>query len=154
MKTTIAARLSLFCLVALAAVCRNFTFAQERGRGDGSGGSPRPNLALVAKPSASFASGDTTVNALNDGFEPRNSRSRGRGNSYGNWPRQGTQWVEYEWSQPISTRRIEVYWWADGQGVGLPVESRLLYWKDDEFVPVTNAKGLGVERDEFNATTF
>ncbi len=108
----------------------------------------------MAKPSASFVSGDTTVNALNDGYEPRSSRSRGRGNSYGNWPRQDTQWVEYEWSQPISTNRIEVYWWADGQGVGLPVASRLLYWNENEFVPVDNAEGLGVERDQFNTTTF
>jgi DUF1680 family protein len=111
-------------------------------------------MALVAKPSASFASGDTTVSALNDGYEPRNSRSRGRGNSYGNWPRRGTQWVEYEWSQPISTNKIDVYWWADGQGVGLPVASRLLYWNDSEFVPVENAEGNGVERDQFNTTSF
>ena len=144
MKTLVAAGLSLLGVVALAAVCTNLSLAQERGR-RGSGGSPGANLALVAKPSASFASGDTTVNALNDGYEPRNSRSRGRGNSYGNWPRQDTQWVEYEWSQPISTNRIEVYWWADGQGVGLPVASRLLYWDGDEFVPVDNAEGLGVE---------
>ena len=47
------------------------------------------------------------------------SRDRRRG-SYGNWNRTGTQWVEYEWTQPISTNKIDVYWWADGQGVGLP----------------------------------
>src|SRR5262245_7879057 len=68
------------------------------------------NLASVAKPSASFTSGDTRVDALNDGREPRNSRG-GRGGSYGNWPRRDTQWVEYEWPQAISTNRIEVYWW-------------------------------------------
>ena len=153
MKTSVSVGLSLICLVCARGRLHQSQPAKERGR-RGSGASPGANLALVAKPSASFASGDTTVNALNDGYEPRNSRSRGRGNSYGNWPRQDTQWVEYEWSQPISTNKIDVYWWADGQGVGLPVASRLLYWNDGEFVPVDNAEGLGVDRDQFNTTTF
>src|SRR5262245_14311700 len=85
------------------------------------------NLAVVAKPSSSFASGDTSVTALNDGHEPRASRDRRRG-SYGNWNRTGTQWVQYDWSQPISTNKIDVYWWADGQGIGLPEGCRLKYW--------------------------
>ena len=48
------------------------------------------NLAGAAEPSSSYVSGDTTLGALHDGDEPRNSRVRGRG-SYGNWPRKGTQ---------------------------------------------------------------
>src|SRR5579863_9256737 len=77
------------------------------------------NLAWAATPSASYTSGDTTTAALNDGFDPRNSADTRHG-SYGNWNRTGTQWVQYDWSKPISTGRIEVYWWADGQGVHLP----------------------------------
>src|SRR5207302_10631056 len=91
--------------------------------------------------------------ALNDGFTPRSSRDNRRG-SYGNWPRQGTQWVQYEWSQPISTKQIEVYWWDDRQGVRLPKASRLKFWDGKEFVPVQNAVGLGVAGDQFNTTTF
>src|ERR1043166_3142755 len=83
--------------------------------------------ALVATPSSSFVSGDTRNAALNDGLAPRSSRDNRRG-SYGNWPRQGTQWVQYEWSQPISTKQIEVYWWADRQGVRLPKASRRKFW--------------------------
>src|SRR6476469_9675300 len=85
------------------------------------------NLALVAAPSSSYVSGDTRNSALNDGVTPRSSRDNRRG-SYGNWNRQGTQWVEYEWTQPISTRQIEVFWWDDRQGVHLPKASRLKYW--------------------------
>src|SRR4051812_27282478 len=66
-----------------------------------------PNLAVVATPSALYASGDSTVTALNDGFTPRNSAD-GRHHTYGNWPRTDTQWVQYEWSQPISTKQIDV----------------------------------------------
>ena len=53
------------------------------------------NLALVATPSTSFASGDTSVTALNDGFTPRSSRD-GSHKTYGNWPRTDTEWVQYE----------------------------------------------------------
>ncbi len=111
------------------------------------------NLAAVAKPSASYVSGDTSVDALNDGFEPRNSRDR-RPRSYGSWNRTGTQWVQYEWSQPISTSKIDVYWWADRRGVNAPKASRLLYWDGNSFVPVKNPSGLGVEENKFNTTTF
>jgi DUF1680 family protein len=111
------------------------------------------NLATVATPSSAFASGDTRDSALNDGFTPRSSRDARRG-SYGNWPRQGTQWVQYEWSQPISADKIDVYWWDDRQGVRLPKASRLLYWDGNDFVPVKNASGLGVAGDSFNTTTF
>ncbi len=75
--------------VAFAAFLATTTWAQN---------SNAPvNLALVAKASASFVSGDTSVAALNDGYTPRNSRDNRRG-SYGNWNRTGTQWVEYDWS--------------------------------------------------------
>src|SRR5262249_46654535 len=74
------------------------------------------NLAVVATPGGSYVSGDTSYAALNDGNTPQDSRERGPG-SYGNWPRHGTNWVEYTWSQPICTARIEVYWWDDHRGV-------------------------------------
>ena len=109
------------------------------------------NLALVAKPSTSFASGDTTVNALNDGFTPRSSWDASH-KTYGNWPRTDTEWVQYEWSQPISTKQVDVYWWADGQGVGVPKACRVEYWDGSKFVPVNGAIGLGLERNEFNTS--
>ncbi len=107
----------------------------------------------VATPSSSYVSGDTTLAALNDGFDPRNSQDRSR-RSYGNWPRRGTQWVQYDWAQPISTNRIEVYWWNDHRGVRIPKACRLLYWDGKGFVAVPNAKGLGVEESRYNTTTF
>jgi DUF1680 family protein len=113
----------------------------------------RVNMAVVATPSSSFASGDTRNEALNDGFNPRNSRDTRRG-TYGNWPRTGTQWVQYEWSQPISTKQSEVYWWDDRGGVRVPKASRLLYWDGAKFAPVANAEGLGVEADKYNSTSF
>ena len=111
------------------------------------------NLAPAATALASNVSGDTSLEALNDGYTPRNSRDNRRG-SYGNWPHTRTQWVEYDWSQPVSTKQIEVYWWDDHQGVRLPKASRVKYWDGDKFIEITGASGLGVEGDRFNVTTF
>ena len=114
---------------------------------------PAVNLAMVAKAVASQVSGDTALAALNDGYTPRNSADNRRG-SYGNWPHTGTQWVEYEWNQPISTKGIEVFWWDDGRGVRLPKMCRVKFWDGTDYRVVTNAAGLGVQANQFNATTF
>lgn len=111
------------------------------------------NLAKVAIPSSLYTSGDTTNAALKDGFTPTNSADNEHG-SYGNWPKVDTQWVQYNWSQSVTTNKIDVYWWIDGRGVGAPKSCRLLYWNGLEFVPVPNAKGLGIVGDTFNTTTF
>ena len=42
------------------------------------------NLAVAATPSTSYVSGHETLGAINDGFNPRNSNDRRRG-QYGNW---------------------------------------------------------------------
>jgi len=111
------------------------------------------NLAKVARANAGFVSGDTTLTALNNGAEPAASADTARG-AYGTWPRTDRQWVTYEWSQPVSTDVIEVYWWQDGQGIALPVSAQLSYWDGKAFVPVRNVRGLGVAADRYNRTMF
>jgi DUF1680 family protein len=146
MPNTAAFLLAVFMTLLLA----------ERGLGqptETNATAAKPNLAFVATPSASYVSGDTSLAALNDGLEPRNSRDNRHG-SYGNWSRTGTQWVQYDWAKPISTASIDVYWWRDGQGIGLPKACRLKYWDGIAFVPVTNSTGLGVEPNRYNTTTF
>jgi DUF1680 family protein len=111
------------------------------------------NLAKVATPSASYISGDTRLTALNDGFDPTGSDDDSRG-SYGNWPHTDAQWVQYDWTRPVTTNRVDIYWWADGQGVGLPASYTITYWNGSAFIPVSNPKGLGVSSNGFNSTTF
>lgn len=111
------------------------------------------NLAVVARPSTSYVSGDCSVGALNDGSQHRNSRDR-RAGSYGNWNRTGTQWVQYDWTQPISTDKVDVYWWDDQQGVRLPSAARLLYWDGSAFVPVKTEATLAVTGDQTNSLSF
>jgi DUF1680 family protein len=111
------------------------------------------NLAPFATPGTSFVSGHETLSAINDGFPPQSVRDHSHG-CYGNWPQTGTQWVQYTWSQPVSTARIDVYWWDDARGVRLPTACRLSYWDGGAFAPVQNAVGLGVAGGRYNTTTF
>jgi len=111
------------------------------------------NLAKVATPSTSYISGDTRLAALNDGFDPADSGDQSHG-SYGNWPHTDAQWVQYDWTRPITTNRIEIYFWSDGQGVGVPASYRVTYWNGSAFVPVTHSKGLAISSNGFNSTTF
>ena len=83
------------------------------------GGGGERNLAGVAKASTSYVSPHETIDALNDGFDPKHSNDKSHG-AYGNWPRKDIQWVQYEWTQPISTAKIAVYWFDDHGGVRLP----------------------------------
>jgi DUF1680 family protein len=111
------------------------------------------NLAPMAATSTSYVSGHETITALNDGFTPAHSDDKSHG-AYGNWPQSGTQWVEYQWDMPISTDKIDVYWFDDSRGVRLPKACRVKYWNGDAYVEVENPSGLGLERNRFNTTAF
>lgn len=69
----------------------------------------RVNLAMVAKATGKFVSGDSTYAALNNGAEPRSSGDTARG-AYGTLPQAEAQWVVYDWDQPVSNDSIDVYW--------------------------------------------
>lgn len=124
-----------------------------RGQTMTGNGSGPVNLAAVATPSTLYASGDAKLSALNDDGTPANSRDREQG-AYGNWPKVDNQWVQYDWSLPVTTNKVDVYWWMDRGGVAAPASYRILYWNGTAFVPVANPKGLGVAPDTFNTTTF
>jgi len=144
---------SLVLAFSLTAGAQQSPGAKSDSPGPGAAAASGVNLALVAEASSSYVSGDTTLDALNDGRDPRNSGDRS-GGSYGNWRRRGTQWVQYAWSQPISTGKIAVYWWDDRRGVRLPKAYRVLYWDGKGFVPVRKPTGLGVAGNQYNATSF
>ncbi|MEP2312208.1 glycoside hydrolase family 127 protein [Rhodopirellula bahusiensis] len=111
------------------------------------------NLAPAAEAFSSHVTGGTSLAALNDSLCPESSHDQGKC-SYGNWPSQGTQWVEYEWAKPINTKEVKVFWWDDHQGVRLPADWRVKYWRDDEYVLVKNARKDEVKASEYNAMSF
>ncbi len=117
---------------------------------------PGVNLAVVATDLTSYVSPWETLSAINNGFDPANSGDTSHG-EYGNWAGNGgngTQWVEYDFSQPITAAKMDVYWWQDGGGVFAPAACRLKYWDGANFVLVQNPVGLGVALNQYNTTTF
>ncbi|GLY07741.1 family 43 glycosylhydrolase [Actinoplanes sp. NBRC 101535] len=119
------------------------------GGGTGSG----TNLAASATASTSYVSSWESLAALNNGGAPANSADRSH-LAYGNWPEQGTQWVEYTWPTAQSINRSSVYWFDDDQGIDLPASCRLQYWNGTTYVDVLNASTCGVNGNVDNVITF
>lgn len=110
------------------------------------------NLAIVATPFTSARFG-AAPDFLNDGLTPfSTARMQTGGNRTAR--RLSNQWVQYEWLQPVTTDGIAVYWWNYDNAVSLPQTYRIKYWDGNDFVPVSNPSGLGLENNKFNRTTF
>lgn len=116
--------------------------------------SPRAaNLALVAVPTTSFCTMPSKLPRLNDGKEPKNSGDAAP-IAFDFSPSTDDQWVQYDWPEPVSVDRIDVYWQEGSEGTELPARYRILYWNGSGFAPVGNPQGLGVSRDAYDSTGF
>ncbi|HWK07518.1 MAG TPA: beta-L-arabinofuranosidase domain-containing protein [Puia sp.] len=117
---------------------KNDTPAEQRG-----------NLAVIATPSGPSRSSWAVLNDGQTPTPPGNNRG-------GNRPLQrlGTQWVQYEWKQPIRTAAIAVYWWDYTNTMHLPQAYRVEYWDGSNFIPVQHATGLGLVNHQYNTTRF
>ncbi len=68
----------------------------------------------------------------------------GRNLAYGNWPQQGTQWIEYQWPSARSVNRVATYWFDDNQGIDLPASCQVQYWNGSAYVAVPGQSACGV----------
>ena len=113
------------------------------------------DLALTATASASYASPWTTIAAVNNGIFPIQSSDDNDLTPYwGTWPMAGSQYMELDWNQPITTNGTSVYFADDGGGLQLPTNWQVQYWDGTEFTPVTNASSYPEADNVFNAVTF
>ena len=113
------------------------------------------DLALTATPSASYASPWTTITAINNGIYPIQSSDDSDLTPYwGTWPMAGSQYMELDWSQPITTNSSSVYFADDGGGLQLPASWTVQYWDGSEFVDVTNPSSYPEADNVFNQVTF
>jgi uncharacterized protein len=126
------------------------------------------NIARVAVPSSQTLMSENKISALNDGLTPANSFDRSHA-LYAVWvdADAGTRstWIQYEWSEPVSINKVDIYWAADhprpgalpgssGSRLAAPESYRILYWNEAAFVPVPRPSGLGIALDAFNTTSF
>ncbi|WP_430782734.1 glycoside hydrolase family 43 protein [Actinoplanes sp. G11-F43] len=119
----------------------------------GGGGGSGTNVAPSATASTSYVSSWESLAAINNGGTPANSQDRSN-LAYGNWPEQGTQWIEYQWPAARSLNRSSVYWFDDNQGIDLPASCQLQYWNGSQYVNVPGQSPCGVAGDTENPITF
>ena len=113
------------------------------------------NLALTATPSASYASPWTTITAINNGIFPIQSSDDNDLTPYwGTWPMAGSQFMELDWNQPVTTNGSEVYFADDGGGLQLPASWKVQYWDGTQFTDVTNPSSYPEADNTFNTVTF
>ncbi|GGO21153.1 family 43 glycosylhydrolase [Micromonospora parathelypteridis] len=111
------------------------------------------NVAPTATASTSYVSTWESLAAVNNGGVPSSSADRNN-LAYGNWPQQGTQWIEYRWPTAQSINRAAAYWFDDGQGIDVPASCQVQYWNGSAYVNVPNQSGCGVAANTYNVTTF
>jgi hypothetical protein len=113
-------------------------------------------VAIVARPAASHCWPQDRPSALNDGRIPEKSDDHSIPR-FTWWNHRGTQeWVSYEFKQPKTLSKAEVYWFDDtGRGSCRVPASWRLSWKDgDQWRPVQNSSTWDVATDRFNLVTF
>ena len=113
------------------------------------------DLALTATASASYTSPWTTVTAINNGIYPVQSSDDNNLTPYwGDWPQTGTQWVELDWTGPVTTNGSDVYFADDGGGLRLPASWTIQYWNGTAFVDVPDASAYTAADNTFNHVSF
>ena len=113
------------------------------------------DLALTGTASASYASPWTDITAINNGIYPIQSSDDNDLTPYwGTWPQTGQQWMELDWSSPITTNGSSVYFADDGGGLRLPASWTVQYWNGSAWTDVSNASTYPAADDTFNAVTF
>ena len=113
-------------------------------------------VAVLARASASHCHPTDSVAALKDGVLPSRSIDHSIPR-FTWWDHRGTtEWVQYDFDEPRTFAKAEVYWFDDtGRGqCRVPASWRVLWRDGDQWRPVQAAGAHGVERDQFNVVTF
>ena len=106
------------------------------------------NLATIAVPTGSGRP-SSSLEEIRDGLTPTPP-----GDRRGRTPRLGSQWLQYEWRQPVRIKEITLFWWNYGNTSRLPEAYRISWWDGHQFVPVKDPSGMGLLNNQYNTTTF
>lgn len=115
---------------------------------------PAPTIASSSRISASYKR--LTLKALNDQIEPKNSNDHSI-LFYHWWPKKDTtQWVQYDFEKTETITSSKVYWFDDGPfgGCRIPAGWKLLYKKDEEWIPVVPKAPYTIVKDGYSQVSF
>jgi hypothetical protein len=116
---------------------------------------PAPPEARYRTSASHCWEGDST-DALCDDVLPRSSADQGIPR-FTWWPRKGsTEWVQYDFKEPMKLGAAAVYWFDDTPrgGCKLPASWRLLYRDGKEWKPVAAMGGYPVAKDRLCEVRF
>jgi len=121
---------------------------------------PSRNIAAAAWPSASNEPVPLQywIKALNDGIVRANPLPP---DMWASWTphNPASQWIQYEWAQPVTLNGSRMYFWADhprgaDEGVAAPAAWRLEYWTGNGWTNVSHPSGYPVKIGEFSEMRF
>jgi DUF1680 family protein len=115
---------------------------------------PAPTVASSSEITASHKT--RTLMALNDQMEPKDSNDQTI-IFYHWWPLKDTvQWVQYDFKKTEKISSSKVYWFEDSPfgDCRLPASWRLLYKKDDQWIPVKTKKEYEIIKDKYSEVQF
>ncbi len=116
---------------------------------------PAPTIASKSKVSASI-NNQRMYRALNDQYEPADSRD-GSASYLHWWPKKNTtEWVQYDFDSSHTVSESKVYWFDDGPwgGCRIPASWKLFYKKDNEWIEVKNSSSYTVSKDRYDTIKF
>lgn len=131
-----------------------------------SDGNHRRNVALLATPTASVTAGWNRVTGLNDDVQPTTSGDvspNDNTNVWGAWPEIGEQWVQYDWTEPVTIGELGAYFVSNlddaGLGIDAPKAWHAEYWDPESgdsgaWLPVEAPVDYGVALDAYNVVEF
>jgi DUF1680 family protein len=115
---------------------------------------PAPTIASKSKITGS--ANPRMFRALNDQYDPADSKDASA--SYLHWwPRRNTtEWVQYDFDTAYTISQSQVYWFDDGPwgGCRIPAAWKLYYKKGTEWVPVNNTSAYEIAKNKYNTVTF
>lgn len=106
----------------------------------------KENIASIAEIVASYASSNSILGALNDGFEPTSSMDNSYG-VYSNYNADNVVWfmyyrnwnyeyVEYSWDSEYEISSTDIYWYNgyNGSNYSVPTDAYLSYWNGSDWI--------------------
>ncbi|MES2894084.1 MAG: beta-L-arabinofuranosidase domain-containing protein, partial [Bacteroidota bacterium] len=115
---------------------------------------PAPTVANTSTITGSTKS--KTIKAINDQFEPADSKDNTVPYFHW-WPKKNTtEWVAYEFNKEQTVSSSKVYWYDDGPwgGCRIPATWKLYYKKDGEWVPVKPTTNYEIAKDKYDSVSF
>ena len=115
---------------------------------------PLPTLASRSAISALHPKPSLTV--VNNLYSPSRSNDPGM-TDFDWWPRHDTtEWVEYDFAEPVSVSNSQVYWFDDRPDgdCRLPASWSIMYKSGDQWIPVKNTTEYEIAGDKLCSVSF